>query len=437
MTANPCRTAVLSGLVVVLVLLAASCGRPGPHPVYHLGPDAPLDRPGAAHGVPGAPSSLQQALASTRGPVRIVLAPGRYRLTPEEYTDPGCGNCQDPTETVPATVGLHVRGAGIRIEGSHPDSVVIETNAGYGILFDGCADCVLRGVTVTGGTRDTDGRATSAGVVVRHGRVAIENCRIADNIGDSATVSAVVVGIAGVVGREGSEIRLRDCVIERNSWDGVALYRGAHAVITDNTIDGVEKASGATVGGGRGVGIGLTWDARAEVERNLVRRYWKGIGVFVDARAEVRHNVVEDILTWGLAYWGPEDSRPSAILEENAVYLTGACGASVERVPDDGPPPGRLTGNIFLRTGQNPRYDSGEPYCLQRPIARAAVPAGFAIGANLLHDNRQPGDDPREPELDEAGFRAAAAPLLDRLGGQPATSSSLLVQEWARVPPAR
>jgi hypothetical protein len=268
-------------------------------------------------------------------------------------------------------------------------------------------------------------------VVVRHSRVLLEACRIADNIGDSATVAAVVVGIAGVVGREGSEIRLRDCVLERNSWDGVALYRGARAEITDNVIDGVDRASGGVVGGGRGVGIGMTWDARAVVERNLVRRYWKGIGVFLDAEAEVRHNVVEDILTWGLAYWGPDGSRPSAHLDENAVYLTGACGASIERGPEDGAPPGRLLGNAFVRTGQNPRYDDGEPYCAQRPIARTRVPSGFRVDGNLVHDARQPGDSPLEPELDREAFRQAAAPLLERLRAQPATARSRFVAEWA------
>jgi phosphohistidine phosphatase SixA len=417
---------------------AVGCGSPAGHPAVRLGPDAPLTGGAAptAAAIPTSPSTLQQALAATRGPVRILLGPGRYRLAPVAYTDPTCGNCTDPAEMVPATVGLLVRGAGIILEGAHRDSVIIETHAGYGILFDGCADCVLRGVTVTAGARDPDGRATNGGVVVRHGRVTIEGCRIAHNIGDSATVAAVVVGIAGVVGREGSDIRLRECVLERNSWDGVALYRGARAEITDNVIDGVDKAAGGVVGGGRGVGVGMTWDARAVVARNLVTRYWKGIGVFLDAAAEVRHNVVEDILTWGLAYWGPEGSRPSAVLEENAVYQTGACGASIERGPPDGPPPGRLLANAFARTGQNPRYDDGEPYCLQRPIARALVPAGFDVAHNLVHDVRQPGDAPLEPVLDRRSFREAVAPLVDRLRQQPATGSSRFVRDLGRAAPA-
>ena len=35
--------------------------------------------------------------------------------------------------------------------------------------------------------------------------------------------------------------------------------------------------------------------------------------------------------------------------------------------------PGRLTGNAIVESGQDPRYDSGEPYCFQIAIARHAV----------------------------------------------------------------
>jgi hypothetical protein len=138
--------------LVVLTATAAGCGRTPGHPQVHLSPD-PTPAEHAAGAFASGPSVLQQTVSATRGPVRILLAPGRYRLTPSPYEDPSCGNCADPAETVPATVGLHVRGAGIIIEGSDPERVIIETHAGYGVLFDGCADCVLRGVTVTGGTR--------------------------------------------------------------------------------------------------------------------------------------------------------------------------------------------------------------------------------------------------------------------------------------------
>ena len=41
----------------------------------------------------------------------------------------------------------------------------------------------------------------------------------------------------------------------------------ASARIEDNVIDGVDKAGGRVAGGGRGVGIGLTWNATASIRR--------------------------------------------------------------------------------------------------------------------------------------------------------------------------
>ncbi|MEX1186155.1 MAG: right-handed parallel beta-helix repeat-containing protein [Gemmatimonadaceae bacterium] len=359
------------------------------------------------------------------------MAAGHYYLAPTAFTDSTCGNCESAGTSVPATYGLLLSGRHVELVGASADSVIIHTNAGYGILFDGCDSCSLRGVTITGGTRDADGRATSAAVVVRRGQVSLDRCSIRDNIGDSATVAKVIVGIAGVAGREQSDIRISNCSIRRNSWDGIALYRGARAEIRDNVIDGVDKAAGGRVGGGRGVGIGLTWDAAAIVERNLVTRYWKGIGVFGDARALIRHNVVEDVLTWGFAYWGAETGGPAATIEENIVYLTGACGAMIERnAPDTGVAPGRLSRNVFVRTTQAQRYDSGEPYCPQRPIARIKVPARFAVSGNLVYDVRQPGDWVQEPTSSVDELKASASSLVGRLRRSPALRSARFFSEY-------
>lgn len=394
----------------------------------------PADLPASTQpppGLPGQPGNLQRALSAVRGPAHLLLGPGHHLLAPTEFTDSLCGNCEEANTPVPASYGIRLSGRGIRLTGAGSNETTIHTNAGYGVFFDGCDGCVLERVKVTSGRRDDDGRATSAAVVVRNGAVALTDCGIRDNIGDSATVAAVVVGIAGVAGRENADITIRSCRIVRNSWDGIALYRGARATIRDNVVDGVDKASGALVGGGRGVGIGLTWDARALVEGNLVRRYWKGIGVFVDAHADVRENIVEDILTWGLAYWAAGDGVPVARFEGNVVFETGACGAMISRsrVGED---PGTFIGNVLVRTTQNPRYDSGEPYCTQRPIARAAVPSGFAMHDNLIHDVRQPGDAPLDPEVSGAELRRGAAELMLRLEQRPALRESFFFQRFWR-----
>lgn len=419
-------------LVALFLLppLLAGCGRvaPGELRLVEVAPDIPL---GGELRPPAGPSQLQMAMVTVQGPTRLRLAPGHYVLQPFDWTDPTCGNCEDPATPVPATLALQILGSRIELVGTSPDSVFLHTGAGYGVLIEDCEGCVVRGVTITGGARDPDGQATNGAIVVRRSTARIEECRLRDNIGDSATVAQTVVGIAGVVGREGSDFVLANCRIERNSWDGVAMYRGAKAQIHDNLIDGVDKARGAVIGGGRGVGIGLTWDAEAEITGNLVTRYWKGIGIFVDAQATVRHNVVEDILTWGLAYWGAGEGRAAARMEENIVYQTGACGVMVNRQSGGDVAPGFLRSNIIVATGQDERYDSGEPYCAQRPIARAGVPEGFAIEGNVLHDNRQPGDAwPRDDQVTEEILRAAAAPLLRQLATRPALAGSVFMRRF-------
>jgi Right handed beta helix region len=424
---------------------------------------APVGGCDGGRSAPGSPTvtvspadDLQRALDTLRGPVVVELGPGDYDLRATAFTDSTCGNCQDPSEDVPATRGLLVRGEGIHLRGGDAARVALHTHAGYGVLFDGCDACSLEGVTVTGGVRDPDGRATDAGVVVRDGDVTLAGCVIRDNVGDSALVQRLVVGVSGVVVREGGAVTVRACRVERNSWDGITGFRGARVTVEDVIVDGVDQARGATTGGGRGVGIGLTWDAVGAIHGTLVTRYWKGIGVFVNARAEITGNVVEDVLTWGIADWGADGGRPRATIRDNAVFGTGACGVMVDRTADadgtaSGAPaagrgstdtaapavgdtsaagPGELVGNLLVSTGRDARYDSGEPYCPQRPIARVGVPQGFLIEDNLVFDARQPGDLPREPTLDDEAFRSAASGLLKRLAASPALRASRFLQAF-------
>ncbi len=361
----------------------------------------------------------------------FLLMPGDYKLDPAAYVDSTCGNCESPDTPVEATVGLVVSGVGVVIEGSSedPGDVVIHTDAGYGILFEDCENCVLRGVTVTGGSRDPDGRATDAGVVVRRGSVKIENCIIRDNVGDPDLVRETVVGIIGIAGREGASIEVRGNQITRNSWDGIALYRGARASITNNVIDGIDKAKGETIGGGRGVGIGVTWDAVAHVEHNLVRRYWKGIGIFVDAECHVIENVVEEILTWGIAFWDAGRGAPFVRMERNLVYDTGACGISISSRAEGNMPYGWCRENVVVLTGSDPKYDDPEAYCAQCPIAVEARPEGFVIEGNVLYQNRRAGCGDPLDDLSEEEFQGRASALLERLFLYQATGAAKALAE--------
>jgi hypothetical protein len=367
----------------------------------------------------------ESADSATR--VTLLLAPGDYVLEPRTEIEPTCGNCADPAANVPMTFGLRIGGRGIAIEGSEEGPAVIHTNAGYGLLFQDCTECGLRAVIVTDGARDTSGMATDAAVVVQRSSVAIEDCLLRDNIGDPAALEHTIVGIIGIAGREGSRLRIRRNRIIRNSWDGIALYRDAEAEITGNVIDGIDLALGRQAGGGRGVGIGLTWNAQASVRGNLVRRYWKGIGVFVDARATVEENIVERVATWGLSLWDADQGKPQGFFRGNAVDSTGACGAMIARSSADPPEAGCLRENLFLRTGQNPKYDSGEPYCFQVAIARYAPGNSFTLEGNLFLDNREAGGAAGSGDLARAAFLTRAQPLLARLAAWPSLQESELL----------
>jgi len=363
---------------------------------------------------------------------RFILLPGEYQISPGRYIDQTCGNCEDPQTEVSATVGLQISGLGISLEGggANPEDVVIRTNAGYGLLFQDCRDCAVRNLKITGGVRDRDYRATDGAIVVKRSSVTVRNCLIEDNIGEASTVGSTMVGIIGIVGREGADITILGNRIVRNSWDGIALYRGAYARIEDNLIDGVDLARGRNAGGGRGVGIGVTWDSKALIQHNLIRRYWKGIGIFVDADCDVRENVVEEMLTWGIAYWDAGKGRPAARIERNIVFNTGACGITITRKEGGDPAPGLCRGNLLIRTGQNPEFDSPEQYCRQAPVAVAARPDGFDLGGNIRHNNRRPGYAMLNDDLGWVEFKLKAGSLMEKLAVEPALRQSAFFRDY-------
>jgi hypothetical protein len=352
-------------------------------------------------------AELEDALAQPRQRVSIVLAPGEYQLTPHAAVDSTCGNCEDPKQTIPITVGLRVSGQHVWILGPDDGTATIHTNAGYGVFFKDCEECGIADVTITGGERDTAQAATDAAIVAKNSTVSIFHNKIVDNIGDSTTVVSGVVGIMGICGRENSFLWIQDNEIVRNSWDGIALYRDAEAEIELNLVDGVDKARGGEAGGGRGVGIGITWNAKARLSRNVVKRYWKGVGVFVDAHAVVQENIVEEMLTWGIAYWDAGKGKPWAYFEDNVVFDCGACGVAITRAEAFGTDesPGAFVDNVVVKTGQNPKYDDPDYYCFQCALALHAVPERFVIRDNVFFDNRRASDDLFDEDSNEEEFK--------------------------------
>jgi len=229
-----------------------------------------------------------------------------------------------------------------------------------------------------------------------------------------------VVGIMGVTARDGAELTVRGCQVVRNSWDGIALFRGARAVIEDNWIDGVDRSTGGRHGGGRGVAIGVTWDARALVLGNAVRHYWKWIGVFVDAQVVAEENVIEEIVTWGMTLWDADKGRPHGTFRNNAIYRTGACGIAVWRGDSVPPEPGSIVGNALVETGANPRYDKGDVYCSQRALALDRLPAAMRVAENLRFANREAAGQSFVAAADSAGFATKVRGLVEILSSRPA-----------------
>jgi len=357
---------------------------------------------------------LQAVLSGKVDSLEIYLQPGDYYLSPTSITDSTCGNCEEPNQFVPATAGLEISGSYVRITGPENRSAVIHTNAGYGIYFNHCKRGIIENLSVTGGIRDPDGNATDAAIVVKNSAVTIRNNHIYGNIGDSAIVVKNIVGVMGICGRENSDLTITDNEIIGNSWDGIALYRDATAMIIGNLIDGVDKASSKVAGGGRGVAVGITWNARATIDGNLVKRYWKGIGIFVNANVTARNNIIEDILTWGIAYWDAERGKPVGIIENNIIYSTGACGVSITR-SQPGPNPGHLIGNVIVRTAQNPKYDAPDYYCNQCALSISSKPDNFRIDDNQFFNNRRATETLPDYDLSDSEFKKYAEDLRNRL----------------------
>lgn len=346
---------------------------------------------------------LEELFSSPQENMQVILERGDYHLTPEYFIDQTCGNCQEPNEPISATRGITISGKNISITGPVDRSAVIHTHAGYGIYIKDLENGVLENLTITGTLRDTAQMATDAAIVVSNSDVVIRNNTIRDNLGDSLLISKHISGVMGICGRENSHMQIIENDILRNSWDGIALYRDAYAEIIGNKIDGIDKSVGRLPEGGRGVAIGVTWNAKAQIKYNYIARYWKGIGVFVDADCEVENNIIEDMVAWGIAFWDAGKGAPRAHIRNNIIFDVGACGISITK-SDEETQSGSLNGNIVVKSGQNEKYDSPDYYCYQTSLAMHEVPQNFAIKDNLFYDNRRATDDLPDYDIPEKQF---------------------------------
>ncbi len=273
--------------------------------------------------------SLQTAIDISVDGDTILIYEGEFKALPRSYIEEECGNCSQHNTNVTATAGFIVEGKAVVIKGAGPFKTKLITNAGYGFLFQNSSGSSICNLTISGGKRDRDANATNGGIVTKNSIVHIKNIHVKDNEEYS---DDIVVGISGIVGRENSELIIEKCIIRNNSWDGIALYRGATALIQENVIEQ-----------GRGVGIGITWDANATVMKNSVSYYWKGIGTFGNSSAIVKNNIVFENLGWGIVITGSSTME----VANNVVDKNGNCGIAVW----ESTAVGKIYNNIITNNG--------------------------------------------------------------------------------------
>jgi hypothetical protein len=251
---------------------------------------------------------LQAAIIAAPDGATVIVLPGRYEAQPKGFVELIAGNALEPATPVPFRAGFVVEGKPLEIIGASPGETVLVTNAGYGVYIVDCPRVRISNLTITGGIRDESGDACDAAVVVRRSFAEIDHCQLRDN---THYIEENIVGVGGVFVRDGGFAHIHHNAIVNNTWDGIALYRGASAVIHDNFIYG-----------GRGAGIGITWDATAQLYRNIIAGYWKGIGSFGESMVSVENCIVTDCLGWGIIATG--ESRMDAV--NNTVVRMGNVG---------------------------------------------------------------------------------------------------------------
>jgi parallel beta-helix repeat protein len=385
------------GIVVSLLLIFSAIGNRVSAVSIHV--DAAANDTMATGAIDVPYANLQSAIDNAADGDTLHIRPGRYSAEPDTFTEALCGNCENHQTEVKASRGFYIHDKALSLVGLERDSVVLVTNAGYGVFFENSQGSLITGVTITGGQRDADGMATDAGIVARYSTVTITNCSIRDN---THRPDSIVVGIGGIFGRENSQLYIIGNTIENNGWDGVALYRGASAVITDNTIKT-----------GRGAGIGITWDAVATVYRNRVSGFWKGIGTFGATRTVVRNNLVFDNLGWGIIATGTSYMDCS----NNVVYHNGNCGFGLWSPQATG----RVTNCVFASNGWREMW-----VCPCVGVWNNGYPFLFPFSYNIIWDNKD-GAFEGMPDLIDVDGNLAVDPLfIDEIDFIPAPGSPLI-----------
>lgn len=341
--------------------------------------------------------NLQDIIDKASDGDTLIINEGDYRANPTTFVERECGNCIEHLTDVNATYGFIVSGKSLTIIGRNPLKTRLITSAGYGLFFLNSSNSTVANLTITGGKRDRDPNATNGGIVVKNSVVNIKNMNIKDN---DNILPEIIVGICGVVGRENSEIIIDKCIIRNNSWDGVALYRGSKAIIKDNIIEQ-----------GRGVGIGITWNAQAIIYNNSVSYYWKGIGTFGTSYAFVKNNQIYENLGWGIVVSGSSYME----LLNNIIDKNGNCGVALW----DSSAKAKISKNIISNNGWRDEWVCPQVGFWMKGDARKLEFTFNNVVGNIMGDYRnitnltgKDGNFSIEPDFDRDYKLPADSPVL-------------------------
>ena len=221
-------------------------------------------------------AQLYKALQKQEKDLIINLEAGEYNLVPFAVIDSTLGNAENPDSMITVTTGLHLVGKNIQLIGQDRRKTIIRTHTGYGIFIEHCPEVLIKNLTITDGTRDQDPNATSGAIVVKHSQTEITGCIIENNQGD---FSKTIAGIIGICGREGSDlisIIILSVIIVGMELLCIEMLKQAFTGMLSKN-QGIRDNH---IFNGRGAGIGITWDAEASIQYNVIHHYWKGIGSF-------------------------------------------------------------------------------------------------------------------------------------------------------------
>ena len=336
--------------------------------------------------------------------VNIVLAPGEYRLIDDSDDNEDEEDSADQAEAI-----MTISGENVNLSAEEAGTVTIVLESERMLRFSSCRDCSLRNlnfvINPVGNSADT-----TTFIVVQESEVALLSSEIVlaevpDSLDESnsAIVHAISVGESGRATISGNQFR---------AFNGnvISLYNNARVKIRDNLIRGAGPE--AQRARGQGMAILMSDNSTGQVKNNLITHCYKGIGIRDNADGIVKDNVIEDMSTWGIAFWQTGEQAPVALIQHNVIFRTGACGAMIG-VTDFEDGIGLFNDNLVVMTGQDERLDAADLFCYQTAIALHAVPDGFEMSGNTRYANRRGADAGPDHDVEGEVFEASLSDFCE------------------------